>query len=77
MTDKEYEALERKIEERNRIKAMVADLEQSKKEAADNRREELKRDDTSINKAWGGGGKEPSRAKIAGDLFQKTQIRQD
>ena len=74
MNDKEYEELERRIEERNRIKAMAADLEESRKETMRNRQEENIRDGTSIEKAWGGFGEAPRKPKIAGDLFNAIQI---
>ena len=76
MNDREYESLEKRIEERKRIKVMAADLAQSKKETSAYRKAEMKRDGTSIEKAWGGGGKAPSRAKIAGGSFEAIQIRQ-
>lgn len=75
MNEREYEALERRIEERKRIKAMAEDLAQSRKETSANRKAETKRDGTSIDKAWGGGGGSPKRAKIAGDSFTAIQIR--
>lgn len=76
MTDKEYEELEKLIEERKRIKAMADDLAKSKKETAAFRKSQVKKDGTSITKAYGGSLKAPSRAKIAGDSFASIQIRQ-
>lgn len=75
MNEREYEALERRIKERNRIKAMAADLEQSRKETIANRKSENLRDGTTIEKAWGGSGDAPKRAKISGDSFIAMQIR--
>jgi hypothetical protein len=75
MNDREYEALERRVEERKRIKAMAADLAQSRKETMAHRQAENIRDGTSIEKAWGGSGGSPKRAKIAGDSFTAIQIR--
>ena len=76
MNDKEYEELERRIEERKRIKAMAADLAKSKKETLANRRSENMRDSTTLEKAWGGEGSS-KRAKIAGDSFTAIQIRNE
>ena len=75
MNEREYEALERRIEERNRVKAMAADLAQSRKETSANRKAENNRNPTTIEKSWGGSSKSPSRAKIAGDSFESIQIR--
>ena len=77
MTDKEYEELERRIAERNRIKAMVADMDECEKE---------RRAETASNEArfrysggllFGDAGGSNGKSRLAGDSFIHEQIRTD
>ena len=75
ISDREYEALTRRIEERKRIKAMVEDLEKSEKERISYQCSNNARDKTTIEDSYGGHRPPPKRNKIAGDAFIKIQIR--
>lgn len=75
MTDTEYYQLEKRINERNRIEAMCADLKASKQESAGARQAETIRCKQRGEKPYFTGSEISlgSKNKTAGGSFQQTQ----
>jgi hypothetical protein len=75
MSDREMEELDRRIAERNRIKAMASDLENSRKDAHEHRKAETKRAHAKGEKPFFGTGEGTTKAKTCGGAFERIQIQ--
>jgi len=75
MTDKEYQELEERIEQRNRIKAMADDLATSRKDTFKARNAESTRCRKRGEKVFVDSGESSPSVKSSGGLFQRTQIQ--
>lgn len=75
MTEKEYLELERRIAERDKVRAMAAEMTSDKKEKISFSRAEALRAEQRGETPWGESGGGTGTGKIAGGAFERMQIQ--